>query len=641
MSAQFKIDVTEVCDILHNFNDSRARVCGRKIDMDLVSAVHAIKKPRPMPPAGFKKRPPHEAVFGAQLAMWQPKLTRTEAVRRLQATLGADRICIQQNVISSNWLMSYSSRIVDVKEKRLVVIMMAESKKDQPRVFSQFEKPRSFIRAQGTLQLLGPEFTYVDVYSFSRIANETTALIYSYPRFSDWWLREIDPPMQAVVTHLLDVKATNNPRLPPRAIATAVDMDNSQITEILRRASAAWQRTIVLVDTETTGLDKANCELLQIGATDADGTRFSRFIKPDFLYSYSDPLPAAHIHHIKVADLAGGVPIQQAVQDLIRFGNASDDRPLILISFGDFDQQVLLANAKRHACLDWFSDPNMRWGNFRELLTLAFLSGSLAWTGATLGVEEKNTHRADDDAMLLRQCFARFYHIRPFDWKELTPGEVHRCESVTAKRQVACRNRVPGWKSKCHTHQKRALIELETGAGNAANDLTPIPAPDTFPLTRIRLDQILDVLKINQYREPQYLDLVATVARQWTPQVRVEDIYHEVSRSFAPSGLETSPQNFRRWLKSQSAKSDGEQKANVIAVRRFPGTNVNIECPTEFPLLLMAPRSLEDYILQQVWKLLMVNPDDPGHTAHLVAPRFHSFFTDVSTVVKNSSASSV
>ena len=102
---------------------------------------------------------------------------------------------------------------------------------------------------------------------------------------------------------------------------------------------------VVVLDTETTGLDPKRDEILSIGAVIVKGEKilinsaFERFVKP----TSSISAQSIKIHHIRDCDLANGIDVDTAIEELLEFIGS---RPIVGY-YIDFDHKILSRYTKR------------------------------------------------------------------------------------------------------------------------------------------------------------------------------------------------------------------------------------------------------------------------------------------------------
>ncbi len=103
---------------------------------------------------------------------------------------------------------------------------------------------------------------------------------------------------------------------------------------------------LVVLDTETTGLDPKKDEILSIGAVIIRDNKivmhrsFERFLKPSVRISQK----SIKIHHIRECDLAHAVEAEDAIRQLLDF---IENRPIAGYYIG-FDHQILSRYTKKY-----------------------------------------------------------------------------------------------------------------------------------------------------------------------------------------------------------------------------------------------------------------------------------------------------
>ena len=103
---------------------------------------------------------------------------------------------------------------------------------------------------------------------------------------------------------------------------------------------------LVVLDTETTGLDPKKDEILSIGAVIIRDNKivmhrsFERFLKPSAGISQE----SIKIHHIRECDLAHAVEVEVAIRELLDF---IENRPIAGYYIG-FDHQIVSQYTKRY-----------------------------------------------------------------------------------------------------------------------------------------------------------------------------------------------------------------------------------------------------------------------------------------------------
>lgn len=185
-------------------------------------------------------------------------------------------------------------------------------------------------------------------------------------------------------------------------------------------------RIFVALDVETTGLDPANDEIIEVAAVKFRGDEvletFQRLVKPH----HALPLKITRLTGISDADLEDAPRFVQLGPDLVRFLKSY---PLVGHSVG-FDVRMLQAHGMRlpQPAYDTFDMATLLMPN-----APAYRLGALA---AVLGIVHEEAHRALSDADVARQVFLHLLaRIEALGLAEL--GEINR---LTAKLQWPLRD---------------------------------------------------------------------------------------------------------------------------------------------------------------------------------------------------------
>jgi DNA polymerase-3 subunit epsilon/CBS domain-containing protein len=160
---------------------------------------------------------------------------------------------------------------------------------------------------------------------------------------------------------------------------------------------------MVVLDTETTGLDVARDRIVQIGAVRMRGATPHAGETLDLKVDPGVPIPPAstRIHGLDDADVAGAAVTSEALTRLARFiGNA-----VVVGHSIHFDLAILRHEAGRHG-IDWRQPPALDIALIAAALVPGRVDHSIEALALSHGVEVIGRHTALGDAMVTARIFA-------------------------------------------------------------------------------------------------------------------------------------------------------------------------------------------------------------------------------------------
>ncbi|KAB8141266.1 DNA polymerase III subunit epsilon [Chloroflexia bacterium SDU3-3] len=241
-------------------------------------------------------------------------------------------------------------------------------------------------------------------------------------------------------------------------------------------------RIYVALDVETTGLDPANDEIIEVAAVKFNGDEvletYQQLVKPH----HSLPLKITRLTGISDADLEDAPRFAQIGPDLVRFLKSY---PIVGHSIG-FDIRMLQAHGMRL--------PQTSYDTF-DLATLLMPHAPayrLSALSAALGITHEDAHRALSDSDATRQVF--LHMLRRIN--ALSLDELTQITQLTAKIQWPLRDL---FEEAQREKAKRFL--LEEGASAKPGD-DPKPAKEPVPLKPTGNEEPLDLDRVRRFFAP-------------------------------------------------------------------------------------------------------------------------------------------
>lgn len=197
---------------------------------------------------------------------------------------------------------------------------------------------------------------------------------------------------------------------------------------------------LVVMDTETTGLDPAQDRVIEIGAYRPVPGRhveecdlFVEFVHPDIAI----PKSSTEIHGIEDSDVAGAGSFSKIVTAFVDWAGAS---VIVGYSIG-FDMAILKAEHARHDMV-WRAPRCLDVRHLVTLLAPNLPNPSLETAAGWLGIDVANRHRALGDALVTGQVFmALIPRLREKGIITLAQAE-RACRGLTGQMQEEAR---AGW----------------------------------------------------------------------------------------------------------------------------------------------------------------------------------------------------
>ncbi len=159
---------------------------------------------------------------------------------------------------------------------------------------------------------------------------------------------------------------------------------------------------VVVLDTETTGLDVSNDRVIEIGAVRLNGGSVRESDTYSVLVNPGVPISSAssQIHHILDEDVADAPVFAEA---MAAFAEWSGSPVVVGYSIG-FDLTILKAEHERHG-LAWRMPRHLDVRHLSHLVAPKLPNESLETVAAWLKLDVANRHRALGDALLTAQIF--------------------------------------------------------------------------------------------------------------------------------------------------------------------------------------------------------------------------------------------
>ncbi len=194
---------------------------------------------------------------------------------------------------------------------------------------------------------------------------------------------------------------------------------------------------IVVLDTETTGLNVRADRIVQIGAVRMRGAeviaadRFETMVKPDI------PIPEAarRIHGLSDADVAGAPTVSHALHELAAFIGGA----VVAGHSVHFDLAMLRHEAARHG-VDWAEPRALDAALLAAALEPGRLDNSIESLALGFGVEITGRHTAAGDALVTAQILAAMIGaLRGQGVRTLAEAEAfqHRAEALVQQQEQA------------------------------------------------------------------------------------------------------------------------------------------------------------------------------------------------------------
>ncbi len=211
---------------------------------------------------------------------------------------------------------------------------------------------------------------------------------------------------------------------PPAAIADATRMD---------------ALPVVILDTETTGLDVTKDRIVSVGAVRMHGRIAYPHVTMDRLVDPGTPIPAPStaVHGITDAMVAGAPGFADLHGDLVGF---LEGCVLVGHNIG-FDRALLSAECARSG-LSWPEPPTLDTGHVAAALFPDMTDLSLDAIAERVGVETRGRHTALGDCLVTAELFARLIALMA-DRGAGTFGDAQSL-ARTPKRMIA-KQRAAGW----------------------------------------------------------------------------------------------------------------------------------------------------------------------------------------------------
>lgn len=184
-----------------------------------------------------------------------------------------------------------------------------------------------------------------------------------------------------------------------------------EVCDIDTKIKAALKQRFIAFDFETTGLDRENDRIIEIGAVlfeDCEPTLVFTTLVKQTVQSSADALKTHHI----TEDMLAGAPSEKASIDgfLDFLGDAVDGKTYLVAHNAKFDAEFLINALCRYGytsefrCIDTLSEARQR------------VNGVPNYKQETLaehfGIKSNNAHRAPDDAMVCGKILIRLLSIR-------------------------------------------------------------------------------------------------------------------------------------------------------------------------------------------------------------------------------------
>lgn len=196
---------------------------------------------------------------------------------------------------------------------------------------------------------------------------------------------------------------------------------------------------VVVLDTETTGLNVNQDRVIEIGAVRLNGAGMEEIDTYSALVNPGVPIPAAStaIHRIVDDDVAAAPPFTEAMAAFVEWSGA----PVIVGYSIGFDLTILKTEHERNG-LAWRMPRHLDVRHLTHILAPNLPSESLETVAAWLELEVADRHRALGDALLTAQIFLALIPLLRAR-KITTLGEAERaCRSLTARMDEEAR---AGW----------------------------------------------------------------------------------------------------------------------------------------------------------------------------------------------------
>ena len=196
---------------------------------------------------------------------------------------------------------------------------------------------------------------------------------------------------------------------------------------------------VVVLDTETTGLNVNQDRVIEIGAVRLNGASMEEIDTYSALVNPGMPIPAAStaIHRIVDDDVAAAPPFTEAMAAFVEWSGA----PVIVGYSIGFDLTILKTEHERNG-LAWQMPRHLDVRHLTHLLAPNLPSESLETVAAWLKLEVADRHRALGDALLTAQIFLALIPLLR-ERRITTLGEAERaCRSLTARMDEEAR---AGW----------------------------------------------------------------------------------------------------------------------------------------------------------------------------------------------------
>ena len=186
---------------------------------------------------------------------------------------------------------------------------------------------------------------------------------------------------------------------------------------------------VLLLDTETTGLNVATDRIVSIGAVRAHGTRVYQNIVVDWLIDPGIAIPkrASAVHGITPAMVDGAPSFADIFPELME-----QLQGVVMVGHNiGFDLSMLRAEAQRHG-LEWHDPPTLDTGHIVCAMEPKLTDLNLDAIAAEYGIEARGRHTALGDALVTAEIYSKLVTL--LDHRGLrTFGDVKRFAASATK----------------------------------------------------------------------------------------------------------------------------------------------------------------------------------------------------------------
>ncbi|MBT5520149.1 MAG: CBS domain-containing protein, partial [Rhodospirillales bacterium] len=220
---------------------------------------------------------------------------------------------------------------------------------------------------------------------------------------------------------------------------------------------------IIILDTETTGLDVSTDRIIEIGAVRISGGAVGSDDKFVSLVNPTIPIPAraTEIHGISDRDVADAANFTEAINDFTQWAG-----PALIIGYSiGYDLAIMQAEYARHD-MEWYSPRCLDVRHLVQIFAPNLPKESLEITAEWLGIEVTNRHRALDDAIITANVFIA-----------LLPKLKERGINTLAQAERACRSRA----TQHEEEAKNGWHEVAGMSGNKSAGVSEYARIDSYP----------------------------------------------------------------------------------------------------------------------------------------------------------------